>query len=106
MSLIAEACLYMTENCTEQLTLGGISHHIGMSKSHFAHLFRSYTGMTFVDFLTAERIKRAETFFLDPKMHIVDIAYESGFSSISSFNRAFRKVKGCSPTEFRKTRVD
>ncbi len=106
MSLIAEACLYITENCTQQLTLGGISHHIGMSKSHFAHLFRAYTDMTFIDFLTAERIKRAETFFLDPKMHIVDIAYESGFSSISSFNRSFRKVKGCSPTEFRKTRVD
>lgn len=106
MNLIAEACLYISENCTQPLTLNGISRHIGMSKSHFAHLFRAYMNMTFIDFLTAERIKLAETYFLDPKMHIVDIAFESGFSSISSFNRAFRKVKGCSPTEFRKTRVD
>jgi AraC-like DNA-binding protein len=62
--------------------------------------------MTFVEFLTAERIKRAEAFFSDPKIHIVDAAYDSGFSSISSFNRAFRRIKGCSPTQFRRTRVD
>lgn len=104
--LITEACLYISENCTEPLTLDSVSRHIGMSKSHFAHLFRFYTNRTFIDFLTEERIKRSETFFLNPKMHIVDIAFESGFSSISSFNRSFRRVKGCSPTEFRKTRVD
>ena len=106
MALIAEACLYLSENCTEQMTLEDVSRHIGMSKSHFSHLFRAYTDMTFVEFLTAERIKRAETFFSDPNVHIVDVAYDSGFASISSFNRAFRRIKGCSPTQFRRTRVD
>ena len=79
---------------------------MAVSKSHFAHLFKNYTNMTFVDFLTTERIKVAESLFSNPKLHIIDIAFESGFSSISSFNRAFRKVKGCSPTEFRATMVD
>ena len=106
MGLIAEACLYISENCTEPLTPDDVSRHIGMSKSHFSHLFRTYVDMTFVDFLTTERIKRAEGFFSDPNVHVVDVAYDSGFTSISSFNRAFRKVKGCSPTEFRRTRVD
>ncbi len=105
-SLIAEACLYISENCSRQLTLDEVSHYIGMSKSHFSHLFRSYTNMTFVEFLTAERIRRAEGFFADSGMRVVDIAFESGFSSISSFNRSFRRIKGCSPTEFRRTRVD
>lgn len=106
MTLIAEACLYISENCTDQLTPDDVSRQIGMSKSHFSHLFKAYTDMTFVEFLTAERIKRAEAFFSDPKIHIVDAAYDSGFSSISSFNRAFRRIKGCSPTQFRRTRVD
>ena len=106
MSLIAEACLYISENCTPQLTPDDVSRRIGMSRSHFSHLFRAYTDMTFVGFLTAERIKRAEAFFSDPNVHIVDVAYDSGFASISSFNRAFRRLKGCSPTQFRKTRVD
>ena len=106
MKLMAEACLYITENCIKALTLNEVASEVGVSKSHFAHLFKGYTNMTFVDFLTTERIKVAESLFPNPKLHIIDIAFESGFSSISSFNRAFRKVKGCSPTEFRSTMVD
>ena len=103
LKLMAEACLYITENCGKPMTLGDVATKVGVSKSHFAHLFKSYTGMTFIDFLTAQRLKLAETFFANPRLHIIDIAFESGFSSISSFNRAFRRAKGCSPTQYRAT---
>ena len=106
MKLMAEACLYIAENCVKPLTLNEVASEVGVSKSHFAHLFKGYTNMTFVDFLTTERIKMAESLFPNPKLHIIDIAFESGFSSISSFNRAFRKVKGCSPSQFRATMID
>lgn len=101
--LITEACLYMSQNCTKPLTLDDISHHIGVSKSYFSYLFKKYTNMTFIEFLTTERIKRSEFLLLDPKAQIIDIAFDSGFLSISSFNRAFKKIKGISPSEFRKT---
>ena len=106
MKLMAQACLYIAENCVKPLTLNEVASEVGVSKSHFAHLFKSCTNLTFVDYLTTERIKRAESFFTNPRLHIIDIAFESGFSSLSSFNRAFRKVKGCSPTEFRATMID
>ncbi len=99
--LITEACLYISQNCTKPLTLDDVSHHIGVSKSHFSHLFKKYTDMTFIDFLTTERIKRTEFLISNPKAHIIDIAFDSGFSSLSSFNRAFKKIKGISPSEFR-----
>ena len=88
------------------LSLNDVAAHVGVSRSHFAHLFKDYTNMTFVDFLTMERVKLAETFFMNPQLRMIDIAFESGFSSISSFNRAFRKIKGCSPSEFRSTMID
>lgn len=99
--LITEACLYISQNCTKPLTLDDISQHIGISKSHFSHLFKKYTNMTFIEFLTTERIKRSEFLLSDPNAHIIDIAFDSGFSSISSFNRAFKKINGVSPSEFR-----
>lgn len=99
--LMTEACLYISQNCTKPLTLDDISHHIGVSKSHFSHLFKKYTNMTFIDFLTTERIKRTEFLISNPKAHIIDIAFGSGFSSLSSFNRAFKKIKGIPPSEFR-----
>ena len=106
LKLMTEACLFISENCMKPLSLNDVALEIGVSRSHFAHLFKNYTNMTFVDFLTVERVKLAETFFMNPNLRITDIAFESGFSSISSFNRAFRKVKGCSPTEFRATMIN
>lgn len=98
---MAEACLYISQNCTQPLTLNDVADYMGVSRSYFAHLFKQFTNMTFVDFLTEERIKRAKALFLKPDMQIIDIAFESGFSSISSFNRAFKKITGLSPSRFR-----
>lgn len=106
LKLMAEACLYISQNCMKPLTLDDISQYIGFSKYHFSHLFKTYTNMTFIDFLTTERIKMAETLISNPKAHMIDIAFDSGFSSISSFNRAFKKIKGISPSEFRKTLIN
>lgn len=104
--LMAKACLYISQNCTKSLTLDDISHQIGVSQSYFSHIFKKYMNMTFIDFLTTERIKRTESLISNPKAHIIDIAFDSGFSSLSSFNRAFKKIKGISPSEFRKTMIN
>ena len=106
LELMTEACLFISENCMKPLSLNDVAAHVGVSRSHFAHLFKDCINMTFVDFLTMERVKLAETFFMNPQLRMIDIAFESGFSSISSFNRAFRKIKGCSPSEFRSTMID
>ncbi|MHB8129670.1 MAG: AraC family transcriptional regulator [Mobilitalea sp.] len=106
IKLMAEACLYISQNCTKSLSLDDISHQMGVSKSHFSHLFKKYTNMTFIDFLTTERIKRTESLISNPKAHIIDIAFDSGFSSLSSFNRAFKKIKGISPSDFRETMIN
>ena len=39
-------------------------------------------------------------------MQIIDIAFDSGFSSISSFNRSFKKITGLSPSQFRETMIE
>lgn len=98
---MAEACLFISHNCTSALTLEDVAGHLGISKSHFAHQFKTFTNMTFLDYLTGERIKRAQALMHNSSARIIDIAFDSGFSSISSFNRAFKKITGLTPSAYR-----
>lgn len=100
---MAEACLYISQNCTKPLTLDEVASQMGISKSYFATLFKRYTNTTFVSFLTNERIKHAQMLFRNQDTHIIDIAFDSGFTSLSAFNRAFKKVTGMSPSQFKET---
>ena len=50
LELMTEACLFISENCMKTLSLNDVAAHVGVSRSHFAHLFKDYTNMTFVDF--------------------------------------------------------
>lgn len=102
---MADVCLYISENYTTPLTLDDAALFMGVSKSYFAHLFRQYTNSTFIDFLTEVRVKRAQSLFLNPGVQIIDIAFDSGFSSLSSFNRSFKKITGLSPSRFREAMI-
>ena len=58
-------------------------------------------GCTFYDYLINQRIKAPEVLLTRDDLSITDIALQSGFSSISTFNRTFKLKKGCTPGEYR-----
>lgn len=92
---------YIEHHYTDDITLESVAAQIGFSKFHFSRLFRQFTDTSFYDYLCARRIKAAETLLLDPNLPITEIALQSGFASISTFNRVFKKFKECTPTEFK-----
>jgi len=92
---------YIEHHYIEDITLEDVAAQIGFSKFHFSRLFRQFTDTSFYDYLCARRIKAAEALLLDPNLPITEIALQSGFSSISTFNRVFKKFKECTPTEFK-----
>lgn len=71
----------------------------------FRICLKTITQMTFVDYLTKERIRLAESMFMTENKKYIDIAFECGFNSVSSFNRSFKKVKGISPREFKNAMI-
>lgn len=93
---------YIDKNYTEDLSLDAVSGVAGFSKFHFSRLFKQFTDMSFYDYLNQRRVRAAETLLLDPDIPITEIAMRSGFSSISTFNRVFKSVKECTPSEFKK----
>ncbi|MDD6278284.1 MAG: helix-turn-helix domain-containing protein [Oscillospiraceae bacterium] len=93
---------YIEKNYMNEITLDRLSEISGYSKYYFSRMFSKYTGMSLSDFLNRRRIMAAELLLLDKKRAIIDIAMQTGFTNLSTFNRAFRKAKNCTPTQFRK----
>ncbi|MFF2888216.1 bifunctional transcriptional activator/DNA repair enzyme AdaA [Paenibacillus sp. NPDC057967] len=88
----------------QKLELRDIASHVGLSAFHLERLFKQETAVTPRVFLEKIRIDRAAHLLLYTEMSNLDICYETGFHSPSSFYKAFRQVKGSSPAEYRKTR--
>lgn len=91
---------YINTHYTEPLTLEHVANVACFSKYHFSRLFKQYTGTTFYDYLTFRRIRRAEELLSSAEYSITDVALASGFSSTATFNRTFKKLKNCTPTEY------
>lgn len=94
-------CNYISEHCTEDLSLDMMADMAGFSKFHFTRLFKQFTNVSFYKYLNQKRISTAEQLLIDPQMSITDVSLHSGFSSLSAFIRMFKIVKGCTPSEFR-----
>ena len=92
---------FIDNNYTEDISLETVADIAGFSKFHFSRLFKQFTDTSFYDYLNLRRIKAAENLLLDPSLPITEIALQSGFSSISTFNRVFKAFKKCTPSEFK-----
>ncbi len=97
-----DVCSYISQNCTQDMTLAAAANYAGFSIYHFSRLFSQFTGNSFVEFLTSERLKKAVELLLYDNLSIMDVAMMSGFTSISTFNRCFQKYRNDSPSNFRK----
>lgn len=97
-----EILYYISLHYKDELTIDKIAKQFGFSKFYFARLFKQYTQFTFCDYLTDQRIKAAEYLLSQPDMSITDIAFQTGFSSISTFDRVFKQRRECSPSEYRR----
>lgn len=92
---------YIDSNYMENVTLEKVADIAGFSKFHFSRLFKQCSGQNFHEYLCFKRVQASEALLLVPDSSITEIAFKSGFASLSSFNRAFRAVNHCSPTEYR-----
>lgn len=92
---------YIDDHFTEALTLEEVASLAGFSKYHFSRLFKQYTDFSFYKYLNQKRIEHSKVLLLDPKLTVIEIALQSGFSSLSAFLRMFKQTNKCTPTEFR-----
>jgi AraC-like DNA-binding protein len=99
--LVAKARSYIDQHKTEQISLAGVAAAAGASIFHFSKVFHKSTGLTFTDYVARVRVEGARTQLLNPNARINEVAFDSGFQSITQFNRTFKRVFGHSPSQFR-----
>lgn len=99
--VVARAKLYITEHHDEELSLNQVAASVNTSAFYFCKLFKQATGLTFTDYLARVRVEKVKNLLLNPHKRISEAAYETGFQSLSQFNRVFRRVTGEAPTVWR-----
>jgi AraC-like DNA-binding protein/ligand-binding sensor protein len=98
---IAKARVFIAEKHADELSLNQVAQSVNMSAFYFCKTFKKATGMTFTDYLARVRVEKVKNLLLNPHKRVSEAAYESGFQSLSQFNRVFRRIAGESPSTFR-----
>jgi len=93
---------YVQQQFKNGISLREAASLIHLSQSAFCKFFKRISGKTFSDYVNDIRIAHACQLLIESDMLIEQIAYESGFDSLTYFNRIFLKKKETKPGSFRK----
>lgn len=93
---------YIHANYCFDISREGLSSMIGMHPDTFSRFFKTYTGKTLPDYINHLRISYAKELLASTDDSIVSIAFQCGFESLSTFNRAFHKIHNTTPTACRR----
>lgn len=97
---------YCAQNYSRDLTLSTLEDELHLSKYYISHLFGSKIGTGFNDYINALRVSEACRYLRHSNKSITDISALVGFGTLRTFNRAFIKHVGMSPSEYRKTALN
>ena len=94
---------YIKQNLTNKdISVEKLAEKAHMSKSHFHKTFKNTLGISPIDYINAEKIKFSKQLIKDRHdLSISEIAFYSGFNSISYFNRQFKKLEMMTPQQFK-----
>jgi len=99
---VLKACGFIRARALmEDVSLALVARHCGVSEGHLSRLFHHATGLTFREYVAQVRVEHARALLLHSGKGVTEIAYESGFQSLSQFHRVFRKTFGTTPGRMR-----
>ena len=101
-----QAIEYIDKNYRSSITLSELSALIHLNSEYFCRLFKSATGITPMQYINYVRIWKAENLLTTTDLDILEISMEVGFSSVSYFNRVFKKFKNTTPSVYKGIRFE
>jgi AraC-like DNA-binding protein len=98
---ISKAMRHLIAHFREEVRLEDVLLLTDLSRPTFARQFKKHAGRTMSEFLNHLRLQAACRELLESNRSVLEIALSCGFTQISFFNRLFRRLQKCSPTEYR-----
>lgn len=99
---INKVCQFIQDHASENITVALASEMVHLSKSAFCKFFRRTMRTNFSDYVNDIRIANACYLLSETDKPVREIAMETGFESLTYFNRIFLKKKSRTPSAFRK----
>lgn len=102
IELVTAVKAFLVEHYKQKLILQDIARHVGVSPHYLERLFKQVTAETPRSYLEKIRVDKAAHLLANTRLTNLEVCYEVGFQSPSNFYKAFRHVKQCSPSEYRR----
>lgn len=102
--LSKQAEFYIREHIAEKFSLEKIAGALYINGNYLSRIFRKHTGTTLLAYHNRMRCEQARELLIHSDRSVSEIGEQVGFVSPAHFSHVFKKVEGCTPTEYRMTK--
>jgi AraC-like DNA-binding protein len=102
---IRPALIAMCDEPVHAWTVDALAEIVFMSRSSFSERFSALVGKTPMEFLTEWRMQLARRWLERDRLTVAEVAERCGYQSETAFSKAFKRIAGVGPGEFRRARV-
>ena len=98
---MSKMMLYIQSRYQENISLRSLAQYMGYSYNYASRLFRQFFSMGFCEIVSQYRLEKATRLLKDRQLSVTEVASQSGFSTIRSFNMVFKQYYQMSPSHYR-----
>lgn len=100
-TLVMQIQKYMEENYAADINIHEIARHFSITPAYLSRIFKKYTNVRPIAYLTSYRIQQACHYFQHSQLSVREIAELCGYSNQFYFSKAFKSIQNVSPSEYR-----
>ncbi len=102
--IIQDTMWYIRCHFRQKITMQELADRMNYSPNYLANIYKESTGYSCMEYVRLLRVQYASNLLVNTSLSLEDIAYKSGFSSLSHFIMQFHKLKGITPNEYKKSK--